>query len=100
MIYCYLCETCAHKQQVWRPIGTAPEFLPCESCGDPTSRDYSTESAGPAAAQIKNDSKYPYVSNRLPANLDGCPADPKGKPVILSKRHEAEIMARYNYGRE
>ena len=53
-----------------------------------------------ADAKFKADQKYPYVSSRLPKNLEGCPTDKHGKPVILSQRHERDICARHGYGRE
>lgn len=53
-----------------------------------------------ADAKLKADSKYPYVSARLPRNLEGCPTDKSGKPVILNKRHEREICAAHGYKRE
>ena len=46
-----------------------------------------------------NGSAYPYVSFALPKN---CPPeiakrkDPKGRPIITSKRHEREVAARMN----
>lgn len=100
MIFCYHCEACGSTQERVFSIGQAPEMVPCEACGDPIPRDYATEKAGPASGQIANGFKYPYVSNRLPMKLDGCPHDKRGKSVILNPSHEREIMARYNYGRE
>lgn len=43
-----------------------------------------------------NRSQYPYISNALPRNLEGCKTI-RGKPVIESKRHEREIMSRHGY---
>ncbi len=43
---------------------------------------------------------YPYVSNSLPRNLDGCEHTDKGKPIIQSREHERSIAARYDYTRE
>jgi hypothetical protein len=39
------------------------------------------------------DAKYPYVSSRLPRNLEGCRCTPEGKPIVESKSHEANILA-------
>jgi len=45
-------------------------------------------------------SQYPYVSNALPRNLAGCKVDRLGKPIVESKRHEREIMARHDYAKD
>lgn len=44
-----------------------------------------------------NRSQYPYVSHALPRNLSGCKVAVGGKPIIESKRHEREVMARHGY---
>jgi len=44
-----------------------------------------------------NRSQYPYVSHALPRNLAGCKVANGGKPIVESKRHEREIMARHGY---
>lgn len=46
------------------------------------------------------DNKYPYVSSRLPKNMPGCRVTDKGKPIIESKSHEANIAARHGYRRD
>lgn len=47
-----------------------------------------------------NRSQYPYVSNSLPRNLVGCKATKLGKPIVESKRHEREVMARHGYEKD
>lgn len=47
-----------------------------------------------------NRSQYPYVSSSLPRNLEGCTTNSQGKPVIMSRRHEREVMARHGYAKE
>lgn len=47
-----------------------------------------------------NRSQYPYVSNALPRNLDGCKTNSQGKPVIMSRRHERNIMAKFGYAKD
>jgi hypothetical protein len=47
-----------------------------------------------------NRSQYPYVSTSLPRRLEGCKATKQGKPVIMSKRHEREIMARHGFEKD
>lgn len=42
------------------------------------------------------DSMYPYVSHALSRNLRGCKTDRVGRPIIESKKHEREVMARHN----
>ena len=47
-----------------------------------------------------NRSQYPYVSNSLPRNLVGCKTTKLGKPIVESKRHEREVMARHGYEKD
>jgi len=47
-----------------------------------------------------NRSQYPYVSNALPRNLEGCKTNRLGKPVIMSRRHERNIMAKHGYAKD
>jgi len=47
-----------------------------------------------------NRSQYPYVSHALPRRLQGCKTDRKGKPIVESKRHEREIMARHGFEKD
>ena len=44
--------------------------------------------------------KYPYVSQSLPRNLEGCKTNKQGKPIIESRRHEANVAARHGYERD
>lgn len=43
---------------------------------------------------------YPYVSNSMPRNIDGCDTTPQGKPIIKSRRHEREVCARHGCERD
>lgn len=47
-----------------------------------------------------NRHQYPYVSNSLPRRLEGCKSDRLGKPIIMSKRHEREVMARHGFEKD
>jgi len=47
-----------------------------------------------------NRHQYPYVSTALPRRLDGCKTNRQGKPVIMSKRHEREIMSRHGFEKD
>lgn len=47
-----------------------------------------------------NRSQYPYVSSSLPRRLAGCPTNSQGKPVIMSRRHERNVMAQHGYEKE
>lgn len=47
-----------------------------------------------------NRSQYPYVSNALPRNLEGCPTNSQGKPVIMSRRHERNIASMHGYAKD
>lgn len=42
----------------------------------------------------------PYVSDRLPRNLEGIPCTKQGKPFIGSKAVEDEVKARLGWERE
>jgi hypothetical protein len=44
--------------------------------------------------------KYPYVSRVLPRNIDGCEANSAGQPIIRSQRHEVEVAARHDMGKD
>lgn len=98
MIYCYSCQ-CRMDQALTFAIGTAPPEVPCP-CGDKAVRNFAAENAGPASFALKADRKYPYVSNRLPKNLDGCEHTAKGKPVIMSPAHEKNVAAACGMSRE
>jgi hypothetical protein len=43
---------------------------------------------------------YPYVSQSLPRNLDGCKTNSQGKPIITSRRHEANVASQHGYVRD
>jgi hypothetical protein len=43
---------------------------------------------------------YPYLSQSLPRNLAGCDTNKQGKPIIMSRRHEANVAARHGYERD
>lgn len=47
-----------------------------------------------------NRSQYPYVSSALPRRLEGCKTTRDGKPVVMSKRHEREIMSRHGFEKD
>ena len=98
MIYCYRHPGTGEVLERNFPIGKAPEVIETDD-GVTCARDFQSEGAGPSA-QVAAAMKYPYVSSRLPHNLEGCPADSKGKPVILSQRHEREVMSRHGYIRD
>lgn len=43
---------------------------------------------------------YPYVSQSLPRNLEGCKTNAQGKPIIESRAHEANVAAMHGYERD
>lgn len=43
---------------------------------------------------------YPYVSQSLPRNLDGCKTNRQGKPIIESRTHEANVASKHGYERD
>ncbi|MGD9631424.1 MAG: hypothetical protein AB7V18_19465 [Pyrinomonadaceae bacterium] len=97
MIYCYTCDICGVTYEETYGMGKQPQSIPCK-CGEQALRDWAAE--GTQVDDRPLDSKYPYVSNRLPRNLEGCKTDHNGKPVVMSKKHEREIMAKHGYSRE
>lgn len=44
--------------------------------------------------------QYPYVSQTLPRNLEGCDSTKSGKPIIRSQTHEREIARQHGYTKE
>lgn len=99
MIFCYACPDCGiHEEE--HQIGRAPVTIFCPICQGICSRAFHAEPKATNPEKLAADGKYPYVSSRLPRNLEGCPTDSKGKPVILSKRHEQEIASRHGMKRE
>jgi len=95
--YCFRCDACEARFQQTMKMSEASGQAHCE-CGGTADRDWESES--PVLDIRPSDNQYPYVSNRLPRNLDGCKTDTAGKPVIMSKKHEREVMARGGYSRE
>jgi hypothetical protein len=47
-----------------------------------------------------NRSQYPYVSNSLPRNLEGCKSTAIGKPIVMSKKHERNIMSQHGFEKD
>jgi hypothetical protein len=100
VIYCYRCSL-GHTKEVNKPMSQSHTPETCEKCDRFMERDYQAEGASAATAKLANDIRgYPYVSSRLPRDLPGCKHDSLGKPIIMSKRHEREVMARHNLKRE
>lgn len=101
MRFCFKCSACGNPDTVEARIGQAPERIRCSVCGEWSERDFTSEGDKVNAEQVATQVKgYPYVSHRLPRNLDGCECDRSGKPVIRNPRHEREVMARHGYKRE
>jgi len=42
----------------------------------------------------------PYISSRLPRNVEGCTCTPEGKPIIETQAQEREVCARLGWERE
>lgn len=96
--YCYKCA-CGNRWDVRKPMSQSGVEEKCPECLVVGDRDYQTENAGPSVA-VADWNKYPYVSRRLPKNLEGCSTNGIGQPVIVSKSHEREIGAKHGYRRE
>lgn len=97
MIFCFAHPDGTIHERVY-PIGKAPAEIIIG--GVPCPRDYGSENKVFADAAAGFAGKYPYVSRRLPKNLAGCETDKRGHSVVMSKRHEADIMSRHGYSRE
>lgn len=98
--YCYKCPECDARFEVRKSMAQVDEQEACPTCMVVVGvRDFQAENAGPSAA-VADWNKYPYVSKRLPKNLEGCSTNDKGQPVIVSKSHEREIAAKHGYRRE
>lgn len=50
--------------------------------------------------QVRGDPWKPYISSRLPRNIEGVNCTPAGKPIIETKAQEANIAAKLGYERE
>lgn len=100
MIYCYRCTQCDDVFEEDFPMGEAAEGVDCPSCTGHALRSYADEGNKVNSGAINASNQYPYTSLRLPRNLPGCPTNEKGQPIITSKKHEREIMARHNYSRD
>lgn len=95
--YSFLNESTGEQSELWFAMADAP------SIGSTVSIDGIEYVRVVGDYQIDtgaNRSQYPYVSNSLPKNLSGMKADRNGKPVIMSKRHEREVMAQHGYVKE
>lgn len=96
--YCYKCP-CGKDLEHECPMSEIPPSVTCE-CGEEMQRDLRAELSSATIATRPMDAKYPYVSNRLPKGLEGCPTDAKGRSVIKSKAHEREVCAKHGYSKE
>lgn len=100
MRYSYDCKKCGHQAEITKPVSQCRRDEPCPACGSLMHRDYQADNISFADAKATADSKYPYVSNRLPRDLPGCNHDSLGKPIIESRAHERDVMAKHNLKRE
>lgn len=101
MQYSYQCEKCGHQCCIEKRMkdATRPEY--CPKCDFTLVRDFVADNITGATAALANEIRgYPYVSSRLPRDLEGCRHDPIGKPIIESKSHEKEVMSRTGMRRE
>lgn len=53
-----------------------------------------------APAAVRADNWKPYVSTRLPRNLEGVRCTPSGKPIVETRAQERNICSRFGYERE
>lgn len=99
--YQYQCENaeCQQVHEERHPMGKHPRSIQCPACGSIAEQAFLTPPVF-NREKFERDSKYPYVSHRLPRGMDGCPHDATGKPVVMDRQHEREIMAKHGYERE
>ena len=95
------------KYEFYDPSGNVVEIdfpmREAPSIGDIIVRDGVELVRVPSMVQVDpatNRSQYPYVSTALPRRLQGCKTNRQGKPVIMSKRHEREVMARHGFEKD
>jgi len=49
---------------------------------------------------VQGDNWKPYISNRLPRNIEGVKCTPAGKPIIETRQQERNIASKLGYERE
>lgn len=95
--YAFIDESTGESCELWFAMKDAPSIgTTVEVDGKRLVRVAGDFQVDPAA----NRSQYPYVSSSLPRNLAGCPTNSQGKPVIMSRRHERNVMAQHGYEKE
>lgn len=89
--YDFRCSDCGHECEGRFSILAIPASVPCPACRGTAKR---VECSGGSAFNLKPvSSLYPYVSNRLPFGIEGCPHSGKlKKTVILNRQHEDRIF--------
>jgi len=102
--YEFGCTGCGHNEAHHHRITDAPALgstRRCSACGRSTSVRIPSI-AVVNIAKARADAKYPYVSRRWSnTELAGmCREDGGGHPIVESRRHEREIMARTGLVRE
>jgi len=95
--YSFINESTGESVELWFAMKDAPSIgATVEVDGKQLVRVVNDYQVDPGT----NRSQYPYVSQALPRNLDGCKTDKNGKPVIMSKRHERNVMAKHGYAKD
>ena len=76
------------------PVGKVTEVELADGVKVPATRIIASAPEG------RGDPWKPYVSSRLPRNLEGVPCTPSGKPIISTRAQERDIMSKFGYERE
>lgn len=50
--------------------------------------------------QVRGDGWKPYISERLPRNMEGVPCTPSGKAIITSRSQEANVFSEFGFERD
>lgn len=98
--YDYVCNTCEREFEERHSIHDIPDQVPCEDAACSGTAHRKRNQGGATVDTKPCSSKFPYVSNRLPRNTQGCTTDSIGRPVIMSRQHEDQVFKSHGYERE
>lgn len=86
--------------EAYKPMHEAGPIGGVEHVSDPDTGELIQATKLPPQCNVQDDLWKPYISDRLPRNLDGVPCTPNGKPIVASRAQEQHIMAKFGYERE
>lgn len=82
------------------PMSEAPDLGQVVEVDDPDGGKIMATRILSNPGAVRGDNWKPYISMRLPRNLQGVPCTPSGKPIVTSRAQEREICAKFGYERE